>query len=489
MHFNSINSANNTVQNNYHHNPMNSFHLHPRHHNHPQQQPLSQGSNYYSLPHTSSSFNSETKQNTTHGTKLTSSTSASNINQNLMSFNNAANKNNNVSAVQPVSNSSLNKNNNLTSSSSIQNNKGQRRNQRFNHQQNSINNFENNNNSFGFNTNKLQHQAWPNNFTNSQINSYMNTPQGPNHHLSHIQPPLLSNQPFMSHSNSFTSGMGLPPLNSQGNFMPPIQPLNSHQHSGSMPLPPPPSLQFMHGPPPLPPPLPQQLAQLPNSSNQQRQNFFNPNTNYMFPPPASTLPPSMNSHITNGENNYYFPSTTSQCNSTNQNYNNNTNKPFQHNNHRKSGENFPNNKSTSNIYQQSNGNSLTNDVQQSSGFHANTSNYLLMPAPNNNNNKINTKNVNHVSTANAAVNKPGPNSLLKPDSTPVFDNSIPMNNSNSLSRSHSYHSGVTSQSYDLNNNSNVYVDVYIPPPLQQQQQLHLPHASRSSNIYEKITFN
>ena len=81
-------------------------------------------------------------------------------------------------------------------------------------------------------------------------------------------------------------------------------------------------------------------------------------------------------------------------------------------------------------------------------------------------------------TTQPSAIKPGQNSSsLKSDSSSTFDNSV-SNNSGGLSRSHSYHSGVTAPSYDLNNNSNVYVDVYMPPPLAQmppQQQLHLPH--------------
>ena len=87
----------------------------------------------------------------------------------------------------------------------------------------------------------------------------------------------------------------------------------------------------------------------------------------------------------------------------------------------------------------------------------NTSNYLLMPAPQNNaalsNNPAGSSSAGN-SNATANANTTTANSAINGNSSG--------NSGSNMTRSHSYHAGVSQQSYDVSNSnsSNVYVDVY-----------------------------
>lgn len=121
---------------------------------------------------------------------------------------------------------------------------------------------------------------------------------------------------------------------------------------------------------------------------------------------------------------------------------------------------------------------VSSELQHPTQTLPNTSNYLLMPAPqinntttsNNNNSKhflIKTslrqyKNGNYSISDSSLLQSQGSNSsTIVP---PAQTNQNNYNSTSGITRSSSYHSSVSAQSYEVSssNSSNVYIDVYQP---------------------------
>lgn len=260
---------------------------------------------------------------------------------------------------------------------------------------------------------------------------------------------IPTNKPLMGNnqSNSFISHQLAPPLGPQlGPTQTPHMPLGS-----GMNMPPPPLVPgqpFIHPshipihhqpgvlPPPPGPPFMHPQAQMgphpPPSLAQSRPNFYNPiNSSFMFgPPPTLTLghhpaPPHMQGMIEH--QNFYFPTPPG-----------NSSKPIIKQRH-DSVDSYLN-KSNS-TYQQVPQHMMNNQQTTSNSDQASKNNYLLMPVPQNNSNS----------------------------QTPLIQTTPGSYAPSSLTKSHSYHSGISSyESHNqlVNQNTGVYVDVY--PPIHQQ---------------------
>jgi len=500
--------------NNPHNQPM--YHAQPHHHHHHQQHSLphhsmgyhaSQPNNnhmnnqfgyinstnnasFSSLPH-SQVFN---EFNDSNKPKLANSMSASNLNQ----FNSM--QNNMPGQLNPGVNNSNNNASNL-------NNRNNRR-QRY---------PQNANINFSFNTpfNNSMKQPWNNNFVPGPMGPHTAgfLPPPP---LLHHQIPggqHLPNQPF----NAGMGPMGPQQLGpNQGFMQPPPSMAQMHGPNGPMP-----NVPFIHqGPPPQMPMPPLNHPQNGQSTGPgHRPNFFNPISSFMFgPPPAThstnqTQPTHLNhnqSHsLEHTANNYYFPSANTNASQSQNNTQHNSNKSQMNNNNRNrnektntSSENF-NNTSNNNSNNNNNSNSKqmiqgqanntgyqqvpqhlqssqvnsapavstntglinmppptttassTNTNDKPHTVLPNTSNYLLMPVPQANNNTSSA-------TSNSSSNNLQQQHGSGPSSTtivpPVQSSNYNPCSNGSMTKSHSYHSGVSAQSYDTSNSNSSTVN-------------------------------
>ncbi|CAF0761983.1 unnamed protein product [Brachionus calyciflorus] len=259
-----------------------------------------------------------------------------------------------------------------------------------------------------------------------------------NSFISHQLAPPLGPQlgPTQTPHMPLSGGMNLPPP-------PPfIPPPPMHHQPGVLP---PPGPAFMH--PPQPPMGPHPHPQPPQMT-QPRPNFYNPITSsFMFgPPPPIPVGHHPHPHMSGliEHQNFYFPVTPG-----------NSSKPVIKQRH-DSVDSFLNKPAATNGgYQQvpQHMNLLNNQNQNGTNStneqpNANKNNYLLMPVPQNN-------------SQNNTLNQP-----------PLIQTTPGSYQSSSLTRSHSYHSGISSyESHNqlINQNSACYVDIYPPPPQPPQQ--------------------
>ena len=422
-------------------------------------------------------------------------------------------------------NTTLNNSTNIVNSASVTNINNQApKARRMKHSQSSHGNigmsFNNNtNNSF----NNPTKQPWGNNYgSQSSIGSngtYL-TPT-PTHQIKTLNSNLPQNIP---NSNSFSSSLSLPPMQTlvPGQSYMPHHPhmTQPNLHHSNAPLhgslPPPPHQFLQHQPPSLhhqlAPPHHTHIHPPSNISSQmqQQKNFYNP---FMFGPPTSVPPPQLapiaplgHSHPVHHPHQMPFYSILPNSNPNNlSSSNNNTHK-------KNSAQNQPNKRIESNennlikpssqqlnnfqqvpqhSHQQStnqsnlvnlsagnNSHLLQNITNNQNNEMPNTSNYLLMPAPTNNNSSGQQMNPSSLIQQPTSQQSSSSNSLI---STPP--SVYPIQSNPGLTKSHSYHSGVSSQAYDISttsnsNQNNVYVDVYVSQPQMGQQN----QANNSNNM-------